>query len=97
MDDESLTLEWARTLMPARQGAKLERDDVLHFRWIAKYPTPQRPHMRSAVWNEDRSGIEALKDVLTWAWDEHFKLTGEKCMFRLEELPAIVPFIVVVL
>lgn len=65
------TLEWARQWKPP--GTTLTRDDRRFFRWICQTPGyPQSSYSRT--WNDERSPLQALRDLLVIVWDEHMQL-----------------------
>jgi hypothetical protein len=94
MVDGRLSIEWARELVPLIRGCKLEIDEVKHSRWKVEYPIVDAAGHRihSKVWNAETSALQALQDCLEWVWALHFLKTGQKCPFRIEQLPTIALF-----
>jgi hypothetical protein len=89
--DDRVPLLIAQTLIPDVIGCKVTLDDSFHFRWKISYPTGiPGDSMKTAVWTHERNSVQALQLCLEWTWGHHFRLTGQKCPFRIESLPDVV-------
>ena len=89
----SLTEENGRKYAPQAACCVLSKDDKWHFRWKITYMDKlEAPFSTSAKWSKTAPVDVQLKEcrdalifVLVWAWDQHERMTKERCPHRWAE------------
>ena len=81
---DNLSLESAKQHLPEMVGCSLTKDEVLHNRWVVKYPKKAPPWSTSCAFLKAGGEAQALKVVLAWVWELHTFATGEPCPWDLE-------------
>ena len=90
MNDDRLSLELARSLIPDGVGCTMKLDLVLHFRWIVYHPHGREQFIKTCAWNDEVTPLQALQVVLHWVWEEQFAHCKQKCPFDIDLLPDVV-------
>jgi len=75
----------AKGFLPKVQGCTISLETVWHGRWKVAYPCLHPPNTMHGMFEKDGQQRSALFVCLRWAWDNHFKATGESCPWDLSE------------
>ena len=81
--DDNPSAAWAQQWLPPR--ARIRRDDVREFRWtVVLEEASQSSYNRT--WNQYRTPLMALRDVLRTVWTESASLGRGECPHDLENI-----------